>query len=67
MTNEAPPAAPAAPPMPKDKFRAAARDIAAVIGIEPTKKIIGCPIDELPADQYADRLAKLEAARKETL
>ncbi len=54
-------------PMSKDKFRAAARDIAARIGIEPTKAIIGCPIDELPADQYADRLAKLEAANKEVL
>ncbi len=58
---------PAEPPMSKDKFRAAARDIAARIGIEPTKAIIGCPIDELPADQYADRLAKLEAANKEVL
>ncbi len=68
VTSEAP-AAPAAeaPAMTKDKFRAAARDIAARIGIEPTKKIIGCPIDELAADQYADRLAKLEAANKEVL
>lgn len=59
--------APAAPSMTRDKFRSIARDIASTIGLDAAKKIIGCPIDNLDPAEFPDRVAKLEAARKETL